>query len=298
MIEIDKKRVVRNQTIVSFAALIKSCFYHTDWNMISDACGVSDILNQPQHERVRRAQFFGDDDYSSEIAKFLQAVFDADESIGQFMVHKIAEQTPSSFADQYGNVQLTTKERAELNQIMSSFESKSADVKLLLQSNPPSATDTAELSKTPFLSDKDISDARKMSELYIILHCYENSVRQLIRIVCEDKYGENWWEQIANSEMRNIVTSRKEKERKERWLSPRGNTSPLYYLEWGDLVKLIRKEQNLFLPYIGTLRFIENRFEELESLRNIVAHNGVLPSDDDLQRIIISFRDWCRQMGS
>ena len=98
--------------------------------------------------------------------------------------------------------------------------------------------------------------------------------------------------------MKNLVKGRKEKEKKERWLSPRGETSPLYYLEWGDLVKLIRKEQNLFLPRVSSLRFVENRFEELESLRNIVAHNGVLPSDDDFQRVVLSFRDWCKQLGS
>ena len=98
--------------------------------------------------------------------------------------------------------------------------------------------------------------------------------------------------------MKRDVNALREKEQKRRWLSPRGNISPLYYLEWGELVKLIRKEENLFLPYIGSLRFVENRFEELESLRHIIAHNGMLPSDDDFQRAIVFFRDWCRQIGT
>lgn len=158
--------------------------------------------------------------------------------------------------------------------------------------------DLVEVERTPFLSGGEISNARKMSELYVILHCYENSVRRLVENVFVDKYGENWWERVTNTQMNKLVEGRQQKEKGERWLLPRGGTSLLYYLEWGDLTKLIRKEVNLFLPYIGTLRFVENRFEELESLRNIVAHNGVLPSDEDFQRVKIWFGDWCRQLAN
>jgi hypothetical protein len=170
-------------------------------------------------------------------------------------------------------------------------------IKSKLEQQHNYAPDLAEVSNTPFLSDRDISTAYKMAELYVILHCYENSVRRFIENVLSKELGDDWWEQVASDKMKAIVKGRQEREQKERWLSPRGNMSPLYYLEWGDLVKLIRKEHGVFLPHIGSLRFVENRFEELESLRNIVAHNGVLPSEDDFQRVIISFRDWCRQLG-
>ena len=170
-------------------------------------------------------------------------------------------------------------------------------IKSKLEQQHNYAPDLAAISNTPFLSDGDISTAYKMAELYIILHCYENSVRRFIESVLSKELGDDWWEEVASGKMKALVKGRQEKEQKERWLSPRGKTSPLYYLEWGDLVKLIRKEQGVFLPHIGSLRFVENRFEELESLRNIVAHNGVLPSEDDFQRVIISFRDWCRQLG-
>ncbi len=214
------------------------------------------------------------------------------------MAHKIAGQTPSISADPYENIALTPAAKDELNHILSIFENPSTDITPLLMTNQPSRPDLAEVEKVPFLSQSDILNARKMSELYIILHCYENSVRRLVENVFENECGENWWEQVANTRMKKLVEDRKEKEKKNRWLSPRGETSPLYYLGWGDLVKLIRKKENLFLSYIGTLRFVENRFEELESLRNIVAHNGVLPSDDDFHRVSIAFRDWCRQIGS
>lgn len=154
------------------------------------------------------------------------------------------------------------------------------------------------LNQTPFLSPSDISDAFKMSGLYVILHCYENSVRCLIEKVLSDELGDDWWDKAANDHMKNLVKGRKEAEEKKRWLSPRGQASPLYYLGWGDLEKLIRKYESLFLPYVGELRFVESRFGDLESLRHIVAHHGVLPSDDDFQRVKLSFRDWSRQVGN
>lgn len=181
--------------------------------------------------------------------------------------------------------------------IDSEFENRSTDIAPLLRSSQPLAPDLAEVGKPPFLSQSDISNAHKMSELYIILHCYENSVRQLVEKVLVQNLGDNWWEQAANPAMKNNVEQLKEKEKKRKWLSVRGKVSPLYYLEWGDLEKLIRKYEDLFKPHIGELRFIESRFGDLESLRHIVAHHGVLPSEDDFQRIKLSFKDWCRQVG-
>ena len=43
------------------------------------------------------------------------------------------------------------------------------------------------------------------------------------------------------------------------------------------------------------IKFVELRFEELERVRNITAHNGFLPNSEDFQRVILSFKDWCRQ---
>jgi hypothetical protein len=150
---------------------------------------------------------------------------------------------------------------------------------------------------TPYLNHEDVMNGYKMSELYVILHCYENSVRRFIEQIFYKEFGDNWWEQVATEKDKGLVDGRKQTEAKNKWISPRGGNSPLYYVEWGDLVKLIRKHEQLFRPYIGSLRFVENRFADLENLRNIVAHNGVLPSEDDFQRVIISFRDWCRQIG-
>ncbi len=149
----------------------------------------------------------------------------------------------------------------------------------------------------PLLSDEEISAAIRMAEIYVVLHCYENSVRKLVERVLSNELGDGWWTIATSDNMKRSVENRRQVEQTKRWLSPRGGFSPLYYLDWGDLEKLMRKYDLAFLPYIGELRFVESRFGDLECLRNIVAHHGVLPSEDDFQRVKLNFNDWSRQVG-
>ncbi|WP_341225465.1 Swt1 family HEPN domain-containing protein [uncultured Arcticibacterium sp.] len=167
----------------------------------------------------------------------------------------------------------------------------------LFEANELSVETTVDLSLAPFLDASDVTAANKMAELYVVIHCYENSVRRLIERTFLNSFGSNWWDTVSNSGMKKKYEDRKAKEGKNKWLSPRGNgVSPLYYLDWSDLVALFRKNESTFEPIVRDLRFVELRLEELEKTRNIVAHNGVLPSIDDFQRLKLSFKDWCKQI--
>lgn len=152
-----------------------------------------------------------------------------------------------------------------------------------------------DVSNTPSLTPADIENAYKMGQVYVALHCLENSVRNLIRKVLKDKLGNDWWDKAVNSEMNNIVESRKKAEEKKKWLKPRG-ADELHYMDWGHLVTLIRKYPKEFESFIGSTKFAELRLEELENLRNIIAHNGLLP-DDEITRIELYFKDWCKQVS-
>lgn len=166
--------------------------------------------------------------------------------------------------------------------------------KLLAIAEPP-LEDRVGLLSAPLLTEDDVTAARQMGQLYLVLHCFENSVRRVIARVLGKALGESWWTLAANSDMQRKVSDRQKKEAANRWLSPRG-ASPLFYLDWGDLVCLIRKHEAHFNQLIGGIKFIELKIEELENLRNIVAHNGMLSSPDDLTRVELNFKDWCRQV--
>jgi len=152
-----------------------------------------------------------------------------------------------------------------------------------------------DVSNTPLLKTTDIANAYKMGQVYVALHCLENSVRNLIRKVLKDKLGDHWWEKAASSGMKHKYTNLKNREEKNKWLASRG-ADELNYIDWGDLVTLIRKYQDYFISYIGDINFVVLRLGELENLRNTIAHNGVLP-DDEIARMELYFKDWCKQVS-
>jgi hypothetical protein len=160
----------------------------------------------------------------------------------------------------------------------------------------PTIEEQADIGRTPRLVAADIAAARKMAQLYIIIHCYENSARRIVDEVLTKKLGPTWWQTAANAQMKLKVADRQTKEMRNKWLASRG-TSPLFYIDWSDLLSLIRKYESDFNSLIPDYKFVEFRFEEMERLRNIVAHNGVLPTEDEFNHVILSFKQWCRQLA-
>lgn len=146
---------------------------------------------------------------------------------------------------------------------------------------------------TPYLGAEEIAQAQRMGDLYMLWYCLENSIRQCIEKTLTDHLGSDWWNKASNTELRAKVQQRREKERKQSWIAPRGS-SPLFYIDYTDLLALIHKYKVDFEAVIPQEEFAELRFKELEQIRNTVAHSGFLPSEDDFTRVSLIFRDWCR----
>lgn len=166
----------------------------------------------------------------------------------------------------------------------------------ILETEPISVEELVDLASTPFLNADDIDNGKKMAELYLVIYCLENSVRKFIELTLNETIGPNWWDGVNNSDFERKIKERKEKEKKNKWLSPRGTISPLYYLDWSDLVKIIRKKENDFIKKVGDIKFVELRLEELERTRNIIAHNGSLPSEDAYAMLVLYFKNWVKQL--
>lgn len=127
--QIDKKKVARNAAIARLAKFIEQHLYNTDWTILADMAGVGHILDAPRHERVRRAQRFGDPDYPDAVSSFLKEVFDSDEQIGLFLVGEIAKQ------ENLYDDELSEEARKELAQILSMFSSEGIDA--IIPTFPP-----------------------------------------------------------------------------------------------------------------------------------------------------------------
>jgi len=144
----------------------------------------------------------------------------------------------------------------------------------------------------PFLPTKIQSEARRMSEIYGVVYVFENSVRNIIKIVLEDKYGANWWELQVSTPVQSSVKDKIAKEDIKPWHGRRGQHE-IFYTVIGDLTKIINKNWEDFKPILHNLENIRSLIDKIETSRNIIAHNNPLDRHD-IDRLRINFKDWMR----
>jgi len=119
MSEINKNKTSRNAIIARLAKFIENNLPDIDWSIIAQVCGIFDLLDEPRHERVRRAQSFGDRDYALAITTFIRNVFEFNEQTGFYLIEQIAN-------PEYSQAELSDDKQAQLQSILDSFGNNSA----------------------------------------------------------------------------------------------------------------------------------------------------------------------------
>lgn len=175
------------------------------------------------------------------------------------------------------------------------FSRENAKFEVLFAS-APRFEERFDIARTPFLSPEEVAEARGMASLYVVAHCLENSIRKLVSAVLRKKLGDSWWAVAASSAMKRKQQDRIANEKKRRWAPTRSDLGPLYAVDWQDLCTLMRKYESDFLPFIGEVNFL-HRFDDLGSLRNIIAHNGYFADEKNITRVELSWQDWVSQLS-
>lgn len=137
--------------------------------------------------------------------------------------------------------------------------------------------------------------ARRMGRLYIELNCFENSVRELIRVRLGDS-DPDWWQSLVPKNVRERAMGRQEKALKNEWLEG-AKGDPLEFAEFGDLTSIIVENWSSFEDLIPSQHWLRQRFDELENARNWIAHNRLL-TDAEFTRVSMYVCDWNRQVGA
>lgn len=139
------------------------------------------------------------------------------------------------------------------------------------------------------------SGALAMQRTFRILFVLENVVRSLIDGRLTDKYGSNWFDKKATAPMKKKLKDRKEKEDKNQWHAGR-NKEPLYYMDFGDLARLIVNNWTEFDDLLPSQSWVQSRLDEAERSRNVIAHTNIL-SSEEASRLEMYLRDWIKQTG-
>lgn len=139
------------------------------------------------------------------------------------------------------------------------------------------------------------NEGLRMTRLYALLYCFENSVRSLIRERLEESHGRSWWPDKAPKKIKDAAESRQKEARSTSWLEGQ-KQDVLGFVEFGHLADLITNNWDDFADLVPTQHWLKQRFDELEKARNFIAHNRLL-QPGEFQRVEMYIADWNRQVG-
>lgn len=135
----------------------------------------------------------------------------------------------------------------------------------------------------------------QMGRHYRILYVLENIVRKFITDRFYEQDGDEWFDKRGSSDMKGKLVKRKEAEEKNEWHAGR-NRHPIFYMDFGDLSRLITNHWALFEDLLPSQVWVQSRLDEAERTRNVIAHTNLLASEEG-DRLELNLRDWIKQIG-
>jgi len=120
---------------------------------------------------------------------------------------------------------------------------------------------------------------------YIILFNFEREMRKFIRDKLEEKFGNAWEKKGLSSDKFNEAKERRNQEMSKMPARDLSEISLLDYCDFPDLDQAIQREWDLFKDLSKDRQDVRVRFDNLYSLRKIVAHNREL-SDSEFNDIL------------
>jgi hypothetical protein len=158
---------------------------------------------------------------------------------------------------------------------------------------------TGEDSGAPVISSFSESaqeQARFMSDVYALLYCLENSVREMVESTLRESIGDDqWWDVGVDLSIRKSAEKRKLEDAKERWHGPRGE-SILSYVDFPQYAEIIDAQWDSFEPLLGDRAWVAYYFAEMNRTRRALAHTGSL-SPVDVERMELRVREWLQVVG-
>ncbi|MCI5072599.1 Swt1 family HEPN domain-containing protein [bacterium] len=136
--------------------------------------------------------------------------------------------------------------------------------------------------------------AKIMSEHYEVFYCLENSIRQIIREVMTKNFGNAWWENAVDQNIKQEVQKRIQKDQ-DSGFTLRSEDN-LDFSNFGELSSIIEKQWQLFDDIFTTKNAMKKVMASLNTLRGPIAHCCDL-AEDEILRLQLTIKDWFRLMS-
>jgi len=151
----------------------------------------------------------------------------------------------------------------------------------------------------PYLPSSLLDEAKEMAEkAYPFLYIFENSVRNVIKSLMENKCGPNWWETRVKNLHKTIdddVNRRMHEEKQNRWHSSKRGVHNIYYTDIDDLRIIVQDNWTVFRKIHDRQSWVVEHIMQLSYSRNIIAHNNPLKGRD-IQSIQTKIFEWFDQI--
>ncbi len=135
--------------------------------------------------------------------------------------------------------------------------------------------------------------AAKMTYIYGLFYCIENAIRQLVAQRLGERLGVEWWASVPDTVRRRVEQKIKDVE-ENKWHQA-VFSSNIDYTLFGDLASIITVRWQEFEDLFPSQPWVNQRLNELERSRNVIAHANLLP-DPEIERIEQYLDDWLRQV--
>jgi hypothetical protein len=151
----------------------------------------------------------------------------------------------------------------------------------------------------PYLPPFLIEEATQMAEkCYPLLYIYENTIRNVIRVLMEKEYGSDWWNlrfKPLHGARDAVIESRIKVEGDERWHSSRRGVHKICYTDLDDLKMIIEDNWPVFKKIHPRKSWVVEHILQPNHSRNIIAHNNPL-SKRDIISINTKILEWLDQI--
>ena len=159
----------------------------------------------------------------------------------------------------------------------------------------PKPQDASAVEYYPHFEQAVRAEAAEMSEHYELFYCLEQSIRKLITETLHEAAGPDWWNSgKVPPEIHKEVAARVQREA-ETGMTQRSDAL-LDNTNFGELSVIITSNWDLFKTVLTNQRAVIRVMNSLNLLRGPIAHCCPI-SEDEIERLKLSVKDWFRMIG-
>lgn len=135
-------------------------------------------------------------------------------------------------------------------------------------------------------------EAKRMAQFYSVFYCLENSIREFIKGIMDEKVGASWWDHKVPQVVKDSAKKNQSRE-EDQGVSVRSDEI-IDYTTFGELSIIIDANWDQFSDVLRNKNAVKRIFSSINQIRSPIAHCNVL-ADDEVSRLMTTLKDWERQ---